>query len=336
MKQRLSIILILVLLLSFASSAMADQDQGQDQGQNQGQSQIMAPNINAGSSSSSSAGANSNSSVTTANTNNVDASNKNDVASTSSTSSNVSITQNSEATTMRVSHPAQLFQTGMPQIFGPQSLPGNANNSFLRMMQIFPIIIEENTGETVKEEGDSGKTDIIFYYYPGQKGKGKNFFTKVETKTLLKGKYSPLGFLSITAQKGKLEFPFLLDDALKFLLNDAKFKMKGVPIVAYIDPFGVSANMGNEGRSRGFSILGGGATLQKNGDMSFGGGIGWGGGEIFPSAIVGMKIWVLVEDPSAAEIELLTTMQPTKIGVAEIETSIPAKAKGAGVVNNNN
>jgi hypothetical protein len=204
------------------------------------------------------------------------------------------------------------------------------------MTQIFPIIIEGNgnTGGTVvEEEGESDKTDITFYYYPGQKGKGKNFITKIETKTLLKGKYSPLGFLSITAQKGKIEFPIILDDALYFLLNETKFKIKGVPIIAYIDPFGVSANMGNEGKTRGFSILGGGATLYKNGDMSFGGGIGFGGGEIYPAAVVGMKIWVLVEDPNGTEIELLTVMQPPKMGAAE---EIPAgeKAKGAGILNN--
>lgn len=330
MRQKLSIIFIFVLLLSFAPIVMADQGQGQEQ--SQGQEQTISGN---NSSAGANAGASSNSSVTTNNA--VDASNNlaNDVASTSSTSSNVSITQNSEAGTSRVPHPAQLFQTAMPQIFGPQSLPGNANNSFLRMMQIFPIIAEGNIGETVEEEGDSDDTDITFYYYPGAKGKGKNFITKIETKTLLKGKYSPLGFLSITAQKGKIEFPVVLNDALHFLLNETRFKQKGIPVVAYIDPFGVSANLGNEGKSRGFSVLGGGATLQKNGDMSFGGGIGWGGGEIFPAAVVGMKIWVLIEDPNGTEIELLSIVQPTKIGVAEMETSTPAKAKGSGVVNNN-
>lgn len=332
MRQK-GLILILILILSFGTTALADQNQGQDQGQNQGQSQIMAPDIDM--SAGASAGANSSSSVTTSNTNTVDASNNldNDVASTSSTSTEVSIT--SEAGTTRIPHPAQLFQTGMPQIFGPQSLPGNANNSFLRMMQIFPIAIEGNAGEIVEEEGDSDKTDIVFYYYPDCKGKGKNFITKIETKTFLRGKYYPLGFLSITAQKGKLEFPFLLDDALKFILNDAKFKMKGIPIIAFIDPFGVSANMGNEGKSRGFSILGGGATLHKNGDMSFGGGIGFGGGEIFPSAVVGMKIWVLIENPDGTEIELQAIMQPPKIGFAEDLIPAGQKAKGAGVINNN-
>jgi hypothetical protein len=314
-KLRLSAILLLsvFLVLTAIQNLSAEQIQRQNQGQAQGQvqNQIMDPEI----------------------------------------SVSASVVQNSKVSEIppnHIPHPAQLYQMGLPQIFGPQSLPGNANNSFLRMTQIFPQAIDfleykykmENYERSyvIEDEGRSGKTNIVFYYYPGRypvNDSENRQPDKIETRTALpKAKYSPIGFLSLTALKGQVEFPILLNDAVAFMFN-AKFN----PVIAnlqkvvlYIDPFGVSVNLGNEGRARSFSILGGGATLHKNGDMSFGGGIGTGSGEVYPAAVIGMKFWVLIEDEAGKEVELPTTMKPLKVPVAE-EAPVAPKAKAVDVVN---
>lgn len=266
----------------------------------------------------------------------------------------------------RVPNPAQLYNPGLPQIFGNQSVPGNANPSFLNMLETFPptltratvttktassrstypmfastsedvAVPKENPGkeesrtvtplfEVVKADGESDDTEVVAVYYPEKKG--SNTPSGIVITTVLQGRYVALGFLSVTADNGDAEYPVLISDAVRYVF-DMKFNLTaGKPVILYVDPQGINVNLGNKGRTRSFSILGGGATLSKSGDMSFGGGIGVGGGEIYPVASLGIKAWILQEDSAGTAVRIVGGLRQPE--VAPLALTPGEKAKGAG------